>query len=110
MENNELIPRYMVNHFKDDDVRFTKLLEQAEIHGQHLSYFNKNLEEVKIMLMKQNEVNAAQYKEMKPVIDSYEETTKGIAFIKRKGGLILYISGFVITMSGAWIIIKDLFK
>lgn len=49
---DKTITEMLVQHFKDDDVRFDKLTQIALQNGEHLSYFNKNLEEVKNLLSK----------------------------------------------------------
>lgn len=120
----EKIPQYMLDHFESDmkafasiDKNFVKLEEQLKQNGQHFSFFSKNTlelkNEIKDMLTAQNEVNAKQYNEMKPLIDNFEETTKVINYMKKKGNImgnvILYIAGFIITVWGAWSIIRDLF-
>jgi len=116
----EKVPQYMLDHFESDikafasiDKNFQKLEEQLKQNGQHFSFFTKNTldlkKEIKDMLTAQNEENARQYKEMKPVIDNFQDTTKALKYIKEKGGIILYMAGFIITVSGAWYIIKEFF-
>lgn len=71
---DKTITEMLVQHFKDDDVRFNKLTEIALQNGEHLSYFNKNLEEVKTMIVKSEEESKLHRARVEPVIKAYEES------------------------------------
>ena len=101
------LAKMLEKHFHDDDERFAKILEQGIQNGGHLSYFNKNLMEVKEMLNEQNRVNKKQYEEMKPIKDNFEENTKALIWIKKRGVVVAYCVGFFVTLVGAWNIIKN---
>jgi len=104
-------------HFSDDRDfqkstadQFKSLKELTELNGEHLSYFNKNLIEVKTMLLEQNKVTESQYKQMKPVIDKFEANTQGIAFIKGKSVVFISVAGAIITFASAWYIVVNFIK
>lgn len=100
------IQKILEEHFESDKKQFAKLEELATINGGHLSYFNKNLEEVKTMLQEQNRINLEQQKTLtehisrvEPMLSAYEEDTKfwkTLGFKAKKWSVGIGIVGSVI--------------
>lgn len=85
---DDKITEMLLQHFKDDNERFEKLTQLAVQNGEHLSYFNKHIVEVKktqdkieTILIKNAEETKA-YREtvnkhmdrVEPVIKAYEDS------------------------------------
>lgn len=118
-DNEKNLYDMLEKHFKEDEVRFNKLTELETINGGHLSFFNKNLEEVKGMLTEQNKVNLEQQttlvkhiERVEPMLSSYEEDTqfnRNFGIRAKKWGIritmlsaiiasLLYIRNFIISI------------
>lgn len=106
MEYDKLT-KILEKHFEDDNIRFNKLEELATINGNHLSYFNKNLEEVKGMLGEQNRVNAEHIKRVEPMIAAYERDTAFSKTLGEKGKKWGVRITMVASIIGGWYVIKN---
>lgn len=96
----------MKDHFINDKENFDKIQEQMTINGEHLSYFSKNIIEMKNMIKEQIKINQDQtYKldghirRVEPMLRSYEADTQFntalSARAKKWGGRITFFAALV---------------
>lgn len=114
MANDDKIVKMLEVHFEDDNKRFDRVTQLLEQYGPHMSFFNKNLEEVKTLLIDQNKTTSIQYKEfvdhrsrIEPMIKNYEQNVAFSAGLKSRRNKVLGTAGSIITLAGAWYIIKE---
>src|SRR3990167_9208577 len=110
------VSKAMDIHFQEDrekarldDIRFAKLTELATINGNHLSYFNKNLLEVKSMLCEQNKATVVQNEVLnkhmergESMLVNYEENAAFFRGVKKRGGWFVAGAGIIVTISAGW--------
>lgn len=129
--DNTSLQIMLKEHFNEDTKNFGEIKknqhkyeELLKINGEQLSYFNKNLiemkdndekhrGEVKGMLIDQNRVMATHIGRVEPVIVAYEKEVRGREYIDEKGEVIIKWSkriGAVTIIGGAvvWFIRKFL--
>lgn len=117
---DKTITEMLLQHFKDDNDRFEKLTQLALQNGEHLSYFNKNLEEVKSILVR-NAEDTKNYRKtvdehmsrVEPVIKAYEDSLvldKSIKRVMVKTGMYASFIGALGTIGYAiiWVAKKFL--
>lgn len=111
---NEFLIKMLEKHFSDDTERFDKLQELATLNGTHLSYFNKNLEEVKKILEKQNETSensqrtlTDHIKRVEPMISAYEKDNEFNKILGNKTKKWATRVGAVATLIGALYVIRS---
>ena len=86
-------------------IEFTKLIEKTNENGQHFSYFNKNLEQVKnsmdelkTMLKEQDRVSAEHRKRVEPMLFLYESNVAASKVLKRWGTWLGIVAGAVTSI------------
>ena len=109
----EEINKILQKHFDEDETNFKKLRELCSINGEHLSYFNKNLEEVKAMLNEQNKINLDQQKiltehiqRVEPMLKAYEKDTEFNKIFGEKAKTWSVRVGMLASCIGAFYVIK----
>lgn len=85
---------------KEYDDRFTKLTEILELNGQHLSFFNKNLEEVKMIM-------TDHIKRVEPMLLSYETDKQFNELLNKKTKKWGVRIGLVASAIGSFYVIKQ---